>query len=113
MLSLLAQLRGFKRTINRQFYEAGLILQQLSVPGLYQSKGYSSFESFVEREVERELTIGRLLAHDLVQIVRVFQREAAEELGLERLRAALRVLWPEPSPSNATPTTTNERPNNT
>jgi hypothetical protein len=100
-MALIAQLRGLKRTLNRQFFEAGLLLQKLSEPALYQAKGYGTFESFVEREVERELAIGRSLAHDLVSIVRVFQREAAEEVGLERLRQALRALWPEPGPAAA------------
>lgn len=105
VMSLLAQLRELKRTLNRQFYEAGLVLQKLSDPELYKAKGYGSFESFVEREIERELSIGRSLVHDLVQIVRVFQRGPAEELGLERLRAALKVLWPEPGvPTAAAPT---------
>jgi hypothetical protein len=98
VMSLISQLRALKRTLNRQFFEAGLLLQKLSEPNLYQAKGYGSFESFLEREVERELGIGRTLAHDLVQIVKVFQREPAEELGLERLRSALRALWPEPGP---------------
>jgi hypothetical protein len=97
-MSLLSQLRGLKRTINRQFFEAGLLLQKLSEPNLFQAKGYGSFESFLEREVERELGIGRTMAHDLVNIVKVFQREPAEDLGLERLRNALRALWPEPGP---------------
>ena len=100
VMSLLSQLRGLKRTLNRQFFEAGLLLQRLSEPTLYQSKGYGSFESFLEREVERELGIGRTQAHDLVKIVGVFQREAAEDLGLERLKSALRALWPEPGPQS-------------
>jgi hypothetical protein len=100
-MGLLAQLRGLKRTLNRQFFEAGLILQKLSDPTLYQAKGYGSFDKFIEREVERELSIGRQLAQDLVQIVKLFQREPAEELGLDRLKAALRALWPEPGPQTA------------
>jgi hypothetical protein len=95
VMTLMAQLRGLKRTLNRQFYDAGIVLQKLSDPDLYKAKGYGSFESFIEREVERELSIGRGLAHDLVQIARLFQRAPAEELGLDRLRGALRVLWPE------------------
>lgn len=95
VMTLLNQLRGLKRTLNRNFFEAGRVLQQLAEPALYQAKGYGSFEKFVEREIERELSIGRSLAHDLVQIVRVFQQETTEELGLERLRNALRALWPE------------------
>ncbi|MEI8256893.1 MAG: hypothetical protein WCJ30_14565 [Deltaproteobacteria bacterium] len=95
VMSLINQLRGLKRTLNRQFFEAGLLLQKLAEPTLYQAKGYGSFESFLEREVERELGIGRTTAHDLVHIVRLFHREAAEDLGLERLRGALRALYPE------------------
>lgn len=95
VMTIIAQIRALKRTLNRQFFEAGLLLQKLSEPTLYQAKGYGTFDSFVEREIERELAIGRSLAHDLVAIVRLFRREAAEELGLERLRGALRALWPD------------------
>ena len=92
----LARLRALKRSLNKQFWDAGEILAHLSRPELYQAKGYGSWEAFLEREIERELAIGRTLAVDLVRIVRVFKRETAEELGLERLRAAVRALWPEP-----------------
>lgn len=95
VMSLLSQLKGLKRSLQRQFFDAGLLLQRLSEPELYKARGYGSFEIFVEREVERELGIGRSQAHDLVTITRVFQQKAAEELGLERLRAALRALYPE------------------
>ena len=101
VMGLLAQLRGLKRTLNRQFFEAGLVLQKLSEPTLYSAKGYGSFDKFIEREVERELSIGRQLAQDLVQIVKLFQREPAEDLGLDRLKSALRALWPEPNPATA------------
>jgi len=96
VINLLGKLRGLKRSFNKQFWEAGLILAELSRPDLYQAKGYGSWESFVEREIERELTIGRTTAEELRRIVRLFQREAAEELGFERLRVALRALFPEP-----------------
>lgn len=96
VINLLGKLRGLKRSLNKQFWEAGLVLADLSRPELYQAKGYGSWESFVEREIERELTIGRTTAEELRRIVRLFQREAAEELGFERLRGALRALFPEP-----------------
>ncbi len=96
VINLLGKLRGLKRSFNKQFWEAGLILAELSRPELYQAKGYGSWEAFVEREIERELTIGRTTAEELRRIVRLFQREAAEELGFERLRVALRALFPEP-----------------
>lgn len=96
VINLLGKLRGLKRSLNKQFWEAGLVLADLSRPELYQAKGYGSWEAFVEREIERELTIGRTTAEELRRIVRLFQREAAEELGFERLRGALRALFPEP-----------------
>jgi hypothetical protein len=96
VINLLGKLRGLKRSINKQFWEAGLVLAELSRPELYQAKGYGSWESFVEREIERELAIGRTTAEELRRIVRLFQRDAAEELGFERLRGALRALFPEP-----------------
>lgn len=96
VINLLGKLRGLKRSLNKQFWEAGLVLADLSRPELYQAKGYGSWEAFVEREIERELTIGRTTAEELRRIVRLFQRDAAEELGFERLRGALRALFPEP-----------------
>jgi len=95
MASLITQLRGLKRSIVRQFFDVGLLLQRLADPALYKTKGYGSFDAFVEREIERDLGIGRSMVNDLIQIVQVFQRPTAEQLGLERLRDALRVLYPE------------------
>jgi hypothetical protein len=92
----LSRLRALKRTIQKNFWEVGLVLQELSAPDMFGAKGYGSWESFVEREVEKDL-FGRTYVQDLVRIVRVFQRERAEEFGLERLRSALKVLYPDPS----------------
>jgi hypothetical protein len=50
----------------------------------------------VEREIERELNIGRMVVEDMRRVVRLFNRPAAEELGWERLQAAMKVLFPEP-----------------
>ena len=96
VINLLGKLRGLKRSIIKQFWEAGLVLADLSRPELYPAKGYGSWESFVEREIERELAIGRTQAEDMRRIVRLFQRDAAEELGFERLKGAMRALYPEP-----------------
>lgn len=96
VMNELGKLRALKRNTARQFFEMGLIITELSTPELYQAKGYGSWESFVEREIERELSIGRTVVEDLRRIVRLFQRPAAEELGFERLQNALKVLFPEP-----------------
>jgi hypothetical protein len=95
--NLLSQLKGMKRSLGRQFYEVGLILTKLSDPDLFKTRNYASFDAFVEREIEREINIGRSEVAALVKIVKLFQRDAAEEIGLEKLRAALKVLYPDPT----------------
>ncbi len=104
-INALQRLKALKRNIQRQFWDAALTLHDLSQPDLYQAKGYGSWESFLEREVERELGIGRVQAMDLVKIVKIFQREAAEEIGLEKLRKALREIYPEQGSQSPAPTT--------
>ena len=46
-------------------------------------------ERTLQREVERELGIGRVQAMDLVRIVKIFQRDAAEEISAY-LKGAMR-----------------------
>ena len=104
-INALQRLKALKRNIQRQFWDAALTLHELSQPDLYQAKGYGSWESFLEREVERELGIGRVQAMDLVRIVKIFQRDAAEEIGLEKLRKALREIYPEQGSQSPAPTT--------
>jgi hypothetical protein len=95
-ITALADLKRLKRNLQRQFWDAALILKELSNPSLYQAKGYTSWESFIEREVEKELGIGRVQAIDLERIATIFTKEAAEKFGQEKLRDALRVFYPEP-----------------
>jgi hypothetical protein len=94
-INALAKLKGLKRNLQRQFWDIGVILHQLSMPDLYQAKGYGSWDTFVEREIERELSVGRTVVTDLVRIVKIFQRESAEELGLDRIRVGLKAMFPE------------------
>lgn len=101
----LGRVKALKRNINKTFWEVGEIFLRLSEPALFQAIGYGSWESFIEREVERDLGIGRTLADDLRRIVKVYQREIADELGLERLRGGLRALYPEPGGHPAGSTT--------
>ncbi|MBL8602136.1 MAG: hypothetical protein JNK72_09435 [Myxococcales bacterium] len=92
----LMKLKAMKRTLQKQFWEVGLLLARMADPTLYRAVGYGTWESFVEREIEREIGIGRQLADELRRIVRVFNRETTEEFGVEKLRSALKVLYPEP-----------------
>ncbi|MDP3276056.1 MAG: hypothetical protein Q8Q09_12720 [Deltaproteobacteria bacterium] len=99
--SLLSQLKNMKRSMTRQFFEMGLVLEKLDNPELYKARGFASFDNFVEREIERDINIGRSDVSVLLKIVKIFQRPAAEEAGLERLRAALKAMYPEPGTLSA------------
>ena len=83
-----SQIRGLKRSLNKNFYEVGQILRDIEVRRLYEVKGYGSFEAFVDREID----IGKQLSLKIARVVQVFIREAALSAGLERLSAALDVL---------------------
>ncbi|MFW6066744.1 MAG: hypothetical protein ACOC97_00280 [Myxococcota bacterium] len=74
--------------MNRSFHEIGSLLAEIQEERLHEAKGYGSFEAFLEREVD----LGVQLGMRLLRIARTFQREAAEEAGLERAAAALEVL---------------------
>ncbi|MDW8361223.1 MAG: hypothetical protein RMK74_02385 [Myxococcales bacterium] len=85
----LGQIRQLRRSYPRSFYDIGLLLRDVRDRRLYGAKGYSTFESFVDREVD----LGRMACLRLVRIVETFVREAALALGLERLTACIDALW--------------------
>lgn len=82
------QVKALRRSINKSFYEVGTILGEIQTRKLYEAKGYSSFESFVEREID----LGKQLSLRVVRIARTFLKEAAESAGLERVSVALSAL---------------------
>lgn len=93
--NLLNQLRGLKRSSQKQFWEVGQVLLKLENQNLYEARGYSSFPAFVEREIEQGLGIGRSQVFLMLRVVKLFQQPAAEELGLEKLRLAVDALFTE------------------
>jgi len=88
LTSAIGRLRGYKRNLNRDFWEAGLVLRELRERRLFEAKGYSSFDAFVERELD----FGRATAQRLSQLPRVFLPEAAQELGLPVLLAIMELI---------------------
>lgn len=94
------QIRNLKRSLQKSFYEIGLILKDIDDRKLYEVKGYGSFEAFLEREIE----LGKHLGLKLARAVQLFQRDAAVQGGLERVSAAIAVFDGEVDPS-ATATT--------
>jgi hypothetical protein len=85
----LTRLRGMKKQLADRFFEVGTVLRHIREAKLFDAKGYASFESFVEREVDLG---SRILALRLARIPEVFLEDAARAHGLDALLAALEAL---------------------
>jgi hypothetical protein len=87
-----SQIKTLKRGLQKNFFEVGVQLDRIRDEKLYEVKGYGSFESFVEREVD----IDKVTCMRLARLARTMVREAALEVGLERACAAMAALDGEP-----------------
>lgn len=83
-----SKIRQLCRRLDRNFYEVGQLLADIQHQDLHLAKGYSSFESFLDRETE----LGRANALRLIRIAHTFFRESAYDYGIDRLTAALAAL---------------------
>lgn len=90
-----AQIGGFKRALGKHFFEIGVLLNQVRDERLYEVKGYGSFESFVEREVD----INKALCLKIARVAEAIHREVALAAGLERSVAAAAALDGESEPA--------------
>jgi hypothetical protein len=86
--NLMSRFRSLKKTIHDSFYEMGELLGSVKDRELFIAKGYSSFETFVERECD----LGKTTSLRLERIPRVFRLDAAREYGLEAVLLALGTL---------------------
>lgn len=82
------QIKALKRSFQKNFYEVGEILAKVQSDRLFEVKGYGSFESFVEREIE----LGTQACLSATRIFQTLQRGAALAAGLERASAAVAAL---------------------
>jgi hypothetical protein len=88
LASATGRIRSLKRTLNKDFWEVGQLLLEIKERRLFEGKGYASFESFTERELD----FGRATALRLSRMPRVFQESAARELGFVAIMNALEAL---------------------
>jgi hypothetical protein len=95
-----AQVKALKRSLQKNFYDIGVQLDRIREERLYEVKGYGSFESFVERELD----LDKATCMRLSRIPRTMLREAALEAGLERSCAAVAALDGDPSAGGASGT---------
>jgi len=83
-----AQIATLKRNLGKSFYEIGGILGRIRSEKLYEVKGYGSFESFLERELD----INKVSSLRMVRIAEVLKREDALAAGFDRAAAAVAAL---------------------
>ncbi|MBW2459546.1 MAG: hypothetical protein JRI68_33945 [Deltaproteobacteria bacterium] len=85
---LTSKVRGLRKKFERNFYEIGEVLAIVQRKQLHEAKGYSSFDSFLEREID----LPRSMSLRLIRVAQTFQRETAYDFGVERLTSALAAL---------------------
>lgn len=84
----MTQIRGFRKNLNKTFWDVGGILREIQIKKLYEPRGFATFEAFLEREMD----FGKTTSLRLVKIHAIFQKEAAVEHGMERVMNALLML---------------------
>ncbi len=85
LLKASGQLKLLRKNLSKNFYEIGQLLRDVQVRKLYEARNYPSFDAFVERETD----LGKELGIKIARIAVLFTKEAAGELGLDRLVAAV------------------------
>jgi hypothetical protein len=83
-----SQIAGLKRSIGKTFFEIGALLNQIRDERLYEVKGYGSFESFVEREID----INKVTCLRVARAAEALNRAQAVAAGLDRSLAAVAAL---------------------
>jgi hypothetical protein len=82
----LSQIKVLRKNLAKGFFDIGVVLRDIHAKRLYEAKGFGSFEAFLERETE---FLGKTTALRLVRIAGLFQKDAALELGMDRIFMAL------------------------
>ena len=88
LASATGKISGLKNALSKNFFDVGIILNQIRDQRLYEVKGYGSFEAFVEREI----AINKKTCLRSARIAEAMQREVALQAGLDRASAAVAVL---------------------
>lgn len=97
LLRLTSQLKVLRKNLGKNFYEIGQILREVQAKKLFEPRGYTTFDAFIERETE----LGKELGLKITRIAGLFTKDGANELGLDRLVAALGALEPRDQPSES------------
>jgi len=82
------EIHRLKGAVGRGMYEVGVRLARILDERLWESRGYSSFEHYLEQGV----AFSRSTGYKLIRIAREFNPEIAERYGVEKLELGLRYL---------------------
>lgn len=78
------EIHRLKGAVGRGMYEVGVRLGRIADERLWASRGYTSFEHYLEEGV----SFSRSTGYKLLRIARQFDAEVAERYGVEKLRNA-------------------------
>lgn len=93
LLNVLVRIRGLRKNLDEGFYQMGVELKHIQDDKLYEAKGFSSFESFAERELD----LGKATAMKLARVPGIFLEAAARHHGIQGVLAAVDALDEHPS----------------
>ena len=78
---MLQAVRAARKNLAKGFFDAGVVLRDIQARRLFEAKGYGSFEQFLERELD----LSKSICLKLVRAAGLLQREAALELGMDKV----------------------------
>jgi len=93
LLNVLVRIRALRKNLDDGFFQIGVELKRIQDEKLYEAKGYSSFESFAERELD----LGKATAAKLARVPVIFLEAAACHHGIQGVLAAIDALDEHPS----------------
>ena len=85
----LQQIKTFRKNLLKGFFDVGVVLKDIQARRLFEAKGFATSEAFLERETA---DLGKRTALRLVLIATLFQKDAALELGMDRIFMALTAI---------------------
>jgi len=105
LLNVLVRIRALRKNLDDGFYQMGVELKHIQDEKLYEAKGFTSFESFAERELD----LGKATAMKIARVPGIFLEAAARSHGIQGVLAAIDALDEHPSPAQKKPAS--NRPN--
>ena len=85
---MLVRIRALRKNLEDGFYQIGAELKHIHDERLYEAKGFSSFEVFVDRDLD----LGKSTALKLSRLPSIFLEAAARKFGLQAVLAAIDAL---------------------